>query len=312
MVDFSLHDHVAILIDVDNAQSYINQVLKIAEYYGKLVICRAYGDWEMPNLFPWCEKLDALKIDRIQVDRVGKNASDHRLLVEAGEILGNSNGLLGEEVDVFIIVSGDGGFASSCQFIRERGKRVVGIGNQKHTSDDLRNSCNDYLYLEDLEDELSELERRYSIPPNEVRSFSTPLLFAFHQLTKKEYEWVPCSQLEAKLRQMNPDYESKFGKYELSEWLRYFELRYETRDQMIRMIDPNPEQTRRDRIVGAYLETKRPDGLAPLAEIGKMLRTDPYYEIRFGGKKLSEWIKEYPDEFEIRGNDVIHQRYLEE
>lgn len=47
----NLHHYVAILIDADNVNlSCMEQVLKISEYYGQLEICRAYGDWENPQL----------------------------------------------------------------------------------------------------------------------------------------------------------------------------------------------------------------------------------------------------------------------
>lgn len=120
MINIPLHDYVALLIDADNAElRYLEQVLKIAEYYGQLEICRAYGDWNGSQLASSCEKIDALNIERVQVNRIGKNATDHRLLVEAGEILGTD--LFGNVVGIFVIVSGDGDFTSACKLIQERG-----------------------------------------------------------------------------------------------------------------------------------------------------------------------------------------------
>ncbi len=68
----NLDEHVAILIDADNAElNYVEQVLKLSDYYGTVDICRAYGDWKLPPLSPWRENL-APNVERIQVDRVGK------------------------------------------------------------------------------------------------------------------------------------------------------------------------------------------------------------------------------------------------
>lgn len=298
-----MHGHVAILIDSDQPwqRIQIEQVLKFSEYYGTPIICRAYGDWEKPNLSSRRNEILTLNIELIQVNRVGKNATDHRLLIDAGEILGNME----NNVSVFVIVSGDGGFASACNRIRERGLQVVGIGARENTSMDLKEICDEFHYLEDLGNKLSELENLHPIPPSEVRAFYKHLMFAYGLLTKNE-DWVSYAQLGEKLRELVPDYESKFGQYKLSDWLRNFDKYFESHDQMVRRIDLYPEITRRDMLIDAYLKTKGSDGLASLAKMGKVLREDPNYERRFGGKKLSEWLANYPDIFEIRENSVCH------
>jgi NYN domain len=296
---------MALLIDADNAKlSYLEQVLRISEYFGLLKISCAYGDWNKSPLASWCKKIDALDIERIQVDRVGKNATDHRLLIEAGEILGGGFG--GSDVRVFIIVSGDGDYTSACKFLQERADQVIVIGNRGHSSDDLRKSCDQFYYLEDLDHELGELEKRYPIPPRELREFFYPLFFAYHDnLTSKKWDWVSYSQLEAKLRERVPDYDSIFGKYMLSEWLRNFEPYFENRDQMIRRVDLNPEMTRYELMFEAYLQTQQADGRAHLGQLGKALRElDPDYEKRFGGKKLSAWVEAYPQYFKLHENYV--------
>ncbi len=164
------------------------------------------------------KKIDAPNVERIQVNGGRKNATDNRLVLEAGEILGAS--LESENrVQVFIIVSGDGDFTSACKFIQERGLQVVGIGNRNQTSPSLRESCDTFYCLEDLDHELDHLRKLHPIPPSELRGFFNPLLFAYHQLPKKhDWDWASYSQLDAKLRDITPDFETKFGKYELSEW----------------------------------------------------------------------------------------------
>lgn len=298
------------LIDADNAQlSYIEQVLEIAEYYGRLEICRAYGAWKEPQLAPWRGRIDALKIDRVQVDRVGKNATDHRLLMEAGAILG-ADAYEGK-ADIFIIVSGDGDFTSSCEWIKEKGKQVIGIGNKVQTASSLRESCNDFHYFKDLENELSELKKRYPIPPSEMREFFSRLVWAYCQLTQKDaWAWVSYDQLGQKLRELVPDYKSKFGKHKLSEWISSLDEYFESRDQMVRRINPDPDN-RYSLMIKAYIQTSELEkGLAHLGALGKKLRElDPDYERRFGSKKLSEWIEDYPDMFRIRDDYVIHKSH---
>lgn len=312
MIDI-LHGTVAVLIDADNAQlNHIKHVMRLAEYYGALKICRAYGDWNSPPLVGWKSKIEGFGVECVQVNRIGKNATDHRLLVEAGEIMAGN--LSQEHINTFIIVSSDGDFASACEFIRER-HQVVGIGQRKQASLDLQKSCDEFYFLEDIEDNLRELKEHHPIPPNEVRDFFNYLFHAYWQLTKNtDWVWVSYSQLGKKLHEITkPDYQSRFGNYTLSEWLKNYQRHYESQDQMVRKIDPNPESTRHNLLIRAYLRTKRPDNLSSLGELGKVLRELARdFDEQFGGKKLSEWIEDYPYVFQLRGNYVIHRNHCEE
>jgi uncharacterized LabA/DUF88 family protein len=298
----NLTKHAALLIDADNAQlKYVEQALKLAEYYGILDICRAYGDWKEPPLAVWCEKIDAFKIDRIQVNRVGKNATDHRLLVEAGEILA-SDLFTRDEVNVFIIVSGDGDFASACQLIRERGRQVIVIGSRENMSKGLRETCDSFHCLEDLNDELANLEKLHPISPDEVRAFWKMLQFVYLKFYETQAEWITLAELDNRLREVMANYESRFGKYKLSEWLDNFDWYLEISGQMIRK---NPKYTRYALLANAYWETQRRSDSVSLPQLGKVLRElNPDYESLFGEKKLSGWLKDYPDVFDLSGNLV--------
>lgn len=311
MINVSNPDHVALLIDADNAQlKYIEPVLELCEYYGKLDIRRAFGDWKQWPLKASRGGLAALGIERIQVDRVRNNATDHWLMLEAGKILGE---YLSENTgSVFVIVSGDGDFTSACKFIRDQGADVIGIGNRRQTSSDLQKACTEFYCLEDVEQKLGELRKRSGIPPADIRAFFHPLFHAYHALAPEGgWGWVPFSQLGTKLRETVPDYRNRFGRYPLSEWLKHFGKHFEIRDQMVRRVDPNPQATRRSLIIEAYIQTKDEEGLASLTDLDKALRALARdYNEQFGNKKLSTWIKTYPDDFEIRDGRVIHTRYI--
>jgi len=304
----NLHQRVAILIDADNVNlDYIEQVLKISEYHGQLEVCRAYGDWEKLPLSPNGEKIDLLNIERIQVKRVGKNATDNHILLEAGELLATD--FTRDQIDIFIVVTGDGDFASACNLIQERGREVIVIGHLRNTSKSLRKICKVFC-LEELTDELRKLKELHPISPSEVRRFLNFLSWAYDSFIDKKYDWVSYTQLEAKLREIVDDYEHKFGKYNLSEWLRNFSPDYEINEntQMIRRVDTNPAITRRHFLIRAYINTKGPDGLASLGQLGKAAHDMDSNNV-FDGKKVSAWIKAYPDIFKIRGDYVIHSNH---
>lgn len=315
MNNISLHGHVAVLIDADNIQlSYLKQVLEISEYYGQLKICRIYGDWNAVPLSAWRDKVDTFNIERIQVDRIGKNATDHRLLIEAGEITGQGNSLWEEDsrIDVFIIVSGDGDYASSYKMLRERGKQVISIGNLRTTSSKLQEVASESYFLENLDHKLISFKERYPISPNEVREFHRRLIFAYARLNNPEHkhdlDWVPYSQIDARLRE-DIDFQVKYTRYGLSEWLRSVEQDFETREQEVRKIDHNPEWTLYTFLINAYLEVKQKSETVSLAQLGKALHElDIDYEARFSSKKLSRWLEDYPDKFKISAGYVTEIR----
>ncbi len=221
--------------------------------------------------------------------------------MEAGEILAPDPFLV-NPIDIFVIVSGDADFASACQLIQERGKHVIVIGNRNHMSNGLRDTCNTFYYLEDLNDELKQLEKRHPIPPSEVRAFWNVLHLVYATFYKAHVDWITLAELRNRLREIAPNYEKRFEKHRLSEWLSNFDWYLEINGQMIRR---NPKYTRYSLLVHAYLATQRSFNSVSLPQFGKVLReSTPNYESLFGGRKLSKWLKDYPDVFNISENFV--------
>ncbi len=299
----NLNKHVVVLIDADNVPSEsAEQVMKLAEYYGIVDACYAYGDWEVPPLAAWRAKMPP-KVKLIQVERVGKEATDRYLLMDAGEFLGRD-----QSVDIFIIVSGDGGFASACQFIKDRDRYVIVVGNKEKMAGDLQNACDTFYYLENLDDELDRLaEEHHGILPNEVRAFWNILRSAFFKFYD-HIDWLTLAELGNKLREVDLNYDSKFGQHKLSDWLSNFGGFLEIDGQMVRM---NPIYFRYSLLVNAYRKTS--GGFlflfgrksVTLAQLEQVLRElDPDYESHFGGKELSAWLKDYPDAFDVSEHSV--------
>ena len=202
-----------------------------------------------------------------------------------------------------MIVSGDSDFTSLCKLIKERGKQVIGISNKKQASDVLRKSCNKFYFLEDLHNEINKPKVTQPVTADEAREFLYLLFFAYHQLTNNN-DWVSHSQIDQKLHEL-ADYERKFGKHKLSKWLKTVQKEFENVEQKIRIIDPNPENTRLHLIFDAYLQARQPDGLAHIGQLGQALRAlDPDYASHFGTKKLSTWLKAYPDKFKTQQDYV--------
>lgn len=308
MVELALHGRVAVLIDADNVQlDYLTYVLRFASYFGKITTKNAYGDWEKTPLQSHVNKVKPLGIDLVQVNRNGKNATDHRLLMDIGALLnsGANSYHFNEVPNTFVLVSSDGDFASAAEYIGESA-RAIGIGHKAIVSDALRRSCEQFYFLEDLKKALGRLKAQYPIPPDDVRSFFLYLFHAYRQLDEhNERPWVSRSQLGQKLREVYPNYDKRFGKFQFSTWLKQFTEYYEMQAQMVRRLDPSPEETRKRLIAEAYNEVRQ-DGRAKLSQVGSALRRLARdYDEQFGNKQLSKWVREYPEIFKIEGHYVI-------
>jgi uncharacterized LabA/DUF88 family protein len=238
MTNTSPKDHVAVLIDADNVQlNLIKKVLKFAERYGSLVICCAYGDWKQAPLVSSTAKMDELKIERVQVNRVEKNATDHRLLVGVGEILGRYSGK--NDVGVFVIVSGDGHFASACQLLRERQKRVIGIGNKEQSNKKLRAACNQFIYLEDIDQATEKRKKNQPSAPSEADMEALRLGYIFDAFmqTRQPDGRANLSQFTAALRKLDPAHETHFGTTKISTLLKAYTGKFKVDGHYVSLVE---------------------------------------------------------------------------
>lgn len=137
---------LAVLIDADNvSHQNVRGMMEEIARYGNATIKRIYGDWTRPNLGGWKPLLLDYAITPVQQFgyTVGKNATDSALIIDAMDIL------YAEKVDGFCLVSSDSDFTRLATRLREAGKIVYGIGEQK-TPNAFIAACDKFIYLEIL------------------------------------------------------------------------------------------------------------------------------------------------------------------
>lgn len=137
---------IALLIDADNAPlSKIEDLLREISAYGRIVLKRAYANWRKDGLKNWEGELKRLAIKpEQQFDYVtGKNATDIALVIDAMNLLHT------ERYDGFVIVSSDSDYTPLAIALREHNIFVIGAGERK-TPESFRNSCDAFIYLENL------------------------------------------------------------------------------------------------------------------------------------------------------------------
>ncbi|MDO5734156.1 MAG: NYN domain-containing protein [Eubacteriales bacterium] len=143
---------LAVLIDADNiSHHYVEAMMQEIARYGNPTIKRIYGDWTKPNLSGWKSLLLDYAISPAQqfAYTSGKNATDSAMIIDAMDIL------YAEKADAFCLVSSDSDFTRLAMRLREAGKTVYGIGEQK-TPNAFIAACDRFIYLEILEPEMDD------------------------------------------------------------------------------------------------------------------------------------------------------------
>jgi len=137
---------LAVLIDADNiSPKYVKVILDEAASFGVAACKRIYGDWSDARLKSWKDVLLNNSIIPIQQYSytTGKNATDSAMIIDAMDILYT------QEVDGFCIVSSDSDFTRLVSRLRESGKIVIGMGENK-TPEPFRKACDKFTILENL------------------------------------------------------------------------------------------------------------------------------------------------------------------
>nr|WP_294494687.1 NYN domain-containing protein [uncultured Mediterraneibacter sp.] len=139
-----MEDRFALLIDADNVSAkYIQPILDELSKYGNVTYKRIYGDWTRTNNASWKEELLQNSITPIQQFSYthGKNATDSAMIIEAMDMLYTS------ELEGFCLVSSDSDFTRLASRLRESGKTVIGMGENK-TPSPFRKACDIFTELE--------------------------------------------------------------------------------------------------------------------------------------------------------------------
>lgn len=227
---------IAVLIDADNiSYRYIGYMMSEIAKYGAPTYKRIYGDWTQPGLNSWKGLLLEHSITPIQQYSYtyGKNATDSALIIDAMDILYSGN------VEGFCIVSSDSDFTRLATRLRESGKYVLGMGEEK-TPTPFIASCDKFIYLEVLVPEEKKgvphkNGERGKILNNNQRQMKTisairPVICALVDELADDDGWAFLGEVGAVLGKRQPDFDprnygyQKLGK--LIESLKDFEIDY--------------------------------------------------------------------------------------
>ena len=161
--------------DMKQRKFDIHIVLERLLEKGKLVVKRAYADWERYSEYK--RSLHEAAIELIEVPQRsvgGKNSADIRLVVDALDLC-----YAKEHIDAFVVCSGDSDFSPLVSKLRENNKYVIGLGVKNSTSDLLVDNCDEFIFYEDLvrrvEKKIDKSQvpgRLQSMPPKKAEAFA--------------------------------------------------------------------------------------------------------------------------------------------
>lgn len=122
--------------------------IKQNEQVGPVLIQKAYANWSDSRLRAMHSDINSLGIDPILISGFSydpkKNAADIELVISAIDLA-----YLRPAIEVYVIVSGDGGFASLAKKLREFGKTVIGCAYENSTSQVFQSLCDEFIWIPD-------------------------------------------------------------------------------------------------------------------------------------------------------------------
>ena len=159
---------LAVFIDADNISAkYADEIMSVVEKFGDPITRRAYGS---PSVFTgadsWKDAVRQYAIDaRMPVNNVDrKNIADFVLLINAMDCLHSGH------YDGFVIVSSDSDFTSLAIRMREEGKAVYGIGDNR-VCQSFKAACTQFV---ELETKASAAPMTVAAKPSTAKQSTTP------------------------------------------------------------------------------------------------------------------------------------------
>lgn len=155
---------VALYIDADNISfRSFERVSSLMKDEGDVIIKNVYGDWGKPEMKSWRTIAIRHGLTTKQcISLARKNSTDIFLIVDLLTDLYEK-----ELIDTFILVTSDSDFTHVAKRIREKGKKVIGIGNMT-TPLMLQNACHQFCHIDEHQD--SDEEDVKIIPCTQTKS----------------------------------------------------------------------------------------------------------------------------------------------
>lgn len=269
-----MEKQVAILIDGDNiSPKYAEYIKQEALRVGRIKICRLYGSIDSSSVKSWYKVMPLQGITPVlQMSYAnGKSIADQALTIDAMDILYTG------DVDVICLVSSDSDFTKLAYRMKEAGKTVIGMGEQK-TNESLAKACDEFKLLDLIYKAVVTVEE--TEPEPEIREV--------HADKKKKEQKKRKRIFGTEAAQPAPCEEEEILESDMVISIPTEDLIIE---DILDFLDDDWELLAK---VGAYINKRRPG-----------------FDVRiYGYKNMSDFIKKHKSNFEmkkVKAEDNIHE-----
>ena len=186
----------------------ITLVLERLVEKGKIIVKKAYADWERYSDYkrPFHEAAIEL-IDIPQKYYSGKNSADIKMVVDAMDLC-----YAKEHLDTFVLLSGDSDFSPLVSKLKENDKYVIGVGVKGSSSSLLIDSCDEFIYYEDIWRDVERVPQLDALPKKEQEVFGL-LIEAILALTRENKDVLWGSMIKQTMQRKRPSFNEGYYGY---------------------------------------------------------------------------------------------------
>lgn len=182
---------------------------------GKIIVKRAYADWE--RYAEYKRALHEAAIEMIDIPKKrysGKNSADIKMVVDAMDLC-----YAKEHLDTFVMVSGDSDFSPLVSKLKENDKYVIGLGVKGATSQLLVDNCDEFIYYEDVWRDSQHAPRLDHVDPKKAEAFQL-MADAMQALIREDKDVLWGSMIKQTMKRKRPSFnEGYYGYSTFSELL---------------------------------------------------------------------------------------------
>jgi uncharacterized protein (TIGR00288 family) len=186
----------------------INLVLERLLEKGKIIVKKAYADWSRYGDYklPFHEaRLEQNDIP--QRSYSGKNSADIKMVVDAMDLC-----YAKEHLDTFVLLSGDSDFSPLVSKLKENDKYVIGVGVKGSSSSLLIDSCDEFIYYEDIWRDVERVPQLDALPKKEQEVFGL-LIEAILALTRENKDVLWGSMIKQTMQRKRPSFNEGYYGY---------------------------------------------------------------------------------------------------
>jgi len=175
---------------------------------GNILVRKGYADWgRFPEYKRPLHEAGVELVDMPGSKLAGKNSADIKMVVDALELAFTK-----PHIDTFALVSGDSDFSPLVAKLRENNKHTIAVGVKNSTSKLLIDSCDEFIYYDDLVRKERVPTGKVTRLPKKTREAFTLLMDAVAALQRENRE-LHGSLVKETMKRKQPQFNEEYHGY---------------------------------------------------------------------------------------------------